>query len=152
MKRIIIIGVLILSSIATLSAQPQGGQGGRNANFHEFQMQMIVKQLAIDESKQADFKKIYTEYSKSMQGLRPDKRHNTSSMTDEQIEAQILKSFSQSEQITALKKEYYYKFKTVLTPDQILKMYNIERQVNERINSEMQNRRKGPGGGRERAE
>ncbi len=141
MKRIFIVAIVIIASISTLLGQPQDRH--REGDFQQFQTQLIIKQLGIEESKKEAFEKIYTQYSTQMQKLRPQHRRGQEQQTESEVEAQILKSFEIAEQTTALKKEYYEHFKTILSPHQILKMYNIERQVNERINSEMQNRAKG---------
>ncbi len=158
MKKIILIGIIIISSLAQLSAQPQRHQQGRpeSGNIIEFRTKLIINQLDIAESQQDAFKDIYAEYCGKMSTMRPNRpQRGEPRPTDEQIEAQILESFEMAEKTTALKKEYYEKFKTVLAPQQILKMYNIEREFTERINSELQNRTKGGendrqgGGGRQ---
>ncbi|MFI3281443.1 MAG: hypothetical protein R3Y44_05670 [Rikenellaceae bacterium] len=141
MKQIITICIVLLTSITHLWAQPQQPQRGQG-NFHQFQVELITKQLDIDEAKRAKFEEIYTQYSEQMRAMRPKHKRNADGAkpTEAEIEEQILDSFEMAEKSTALKKEYYQKFKTVLSPHQILKMYNIERQISERMNSEMQNR------------
>lgn len=128
----------MLMSFTQLSAQPN--QRAEKGNFEKFQLQILLKQLEIEESKQPAFETMYSAYSEELKQLRPKHRRGDEKPTDAQIEEQILESFKMAEKTTALKKEYYARFKTILTPAQILEMYNIERRVAERMNSEMENR------------
>ncbi len=149
MKKFIIFGLLLFIGLTTASAQPQGHnpQRHKGGDFEKFQLKLLSRQLDIKESQQDAFEKIYTEYSTKMKSIRPSHEDVTHPQnekpSDEIIEQQILDSFDKAERATALKREYYEHFKEVLTPHQILMMYNIERQMNDRIHSEIENRDKG---------
>ncbi len=160
MKKFIVILSIMVCTLFTLSAQPQQARQPRpevnreqDGNFTEFQIQVLTKQLRLDEKSVEPFTKLYTEYSQKMELLQPEQpeqRRNTpqnakqgerpAKPTDAEIEAKILESFEMAEKSTALKREYYAKFKEILTPHQILKMYNIERRLRERIVSESDRR------------
>lgn len=136
-------------NVTTLAAQPQGRVN--RENFNEFQIKLLIQQLEIDDSLQPKFEEIYAAYVNKMSSLRPARPKNPGGeQTDQEVEQQILESFEIAEQTTALKKEYYVLFKEVLTPQQILKMYNTERKINERLNSEAENRAKGQHPGQNR--
>ncbi|MFI3285507.1 MAG: hypothetical protein R3Y08_02530 [Rikenellaceae bacterium] len=132
----------ILTSVCTLHAQPRGERGAGNPQ--EFQIVLIQKQLKLSEDQAVKFKTLYIEYSDEMALLRerPSKIAGAS-LTDQQIEAQILESFDMADKSTKLKREYYVRFKEILTPRQILRMYNIEREFRERLNAEHQRRKGG---------
>lgn len=145
MKQLIIICFVLLSSVTTSFAQPQNQNRNQNQNqdFQTLQMDIIIKRLAIEEKSQEKFKQIYSEYAEKIKELRPKHKRGEegeAKPTDKEIEQQILDSFDVAEKTTAIKREYYQRFKTVLTPKQILDMYNIERHISDRINSEVQNR------------
>ncbi len=163
MKRFIIFTIALIASATQLFAQPQQRphQEHISGNIQEFQTQLIIKQLEIPEAKQSSFTTLYTQYFEAMEQLRPKRQRpqrgegergevENNKMTDSEIEAQILESFDAAEKVTTLKREYYKKFKMILSPQQILKMYNIERQFSERLNSELQNRAGGGRGERQR--
>lgn len=155
MKRFIIFTIAIIASTTQLFAQAQQRprQEHRSGNIQEFQTQLIIKQLEIPEAKQSSFTTLYTQYFESMKQLRPKRQRperGEKELSDSEVEAQILESFDAAEKMTTLKREYYKKFKLILTPQQILKMYNIERQFSERLNSELQNRAGGGRGERQR--
>ncbi|MFR9552706.1 MAG: hypothetical protein SNH35_00480 [Rikenellaceae bacterium] len=164
MKKFVAIFTVMVCALFTLSAQPQQARQPRpeanreqDGNFTEFQIQVLTKQLRLDEKSVEPFTKLYTEYSQKMEQLQPEQpeqRRNTpqntpqnakqgerpAKPTDAEVEAKILESFEMAEKSTALKREYYTKFKEILNPHQILKMYNIERRLRERIVSESDRR------------
>ncbi len=147
-KFAVIAAAFILSSF-TLQAQQQQQRPQRSReDFQKFQIQMMTKELLIEESKRENFAKIYTEYTQELEKLREPRKEGEkggkgqnvekrekAAPTDAEIEAQILKSFEMAEKSTELKKRYYTKFKAVLTPQQIMKMYQIERLARERVTS-----------------
>ncbi len=151
MKRlniILIAATLLLASTTTLSAQPhkRGGEDREQGNFMEFQINLLIKQLQLKESLQDDFREIYTEYSTNEREQRPQhgkpQDKEGEKMSDEEAEARIMASFEASERSIKKKREYYERFKTILSPQQILTMYNTERRIRERLNTE-QDRRSG---------
>ncbi|MFI3262691.1 MAG: hypothetical protein R3Y26_07260 [Rikenellaceae bacterium] len=150
-KYFLIFFLIISTSYVSYSQARQGGaRVPNNKGLQQMQMNVIIKHLQLNETKTKQFTEIYTEYSKKLDDLRPDHKQNThkreETPTDEQIEAQILESFVITEKTTDLKREYFYKFKKILSLQQIMEMYNVERQVSERIRSEFQ-RRNNQGGG-----
>lgn len=129
--------------------KPQQHQPQQDGNFTEFQLQVLTKQLQLDASTQTKFTTLYTEYSEKIEALQPKPQprpdngsERASKPTDEEVEAMILESFEMAEKSTDIKREYYYKFKKILSPQQIFKMYNIERRMRERIVSESDRRTK----------
>lgn len=52
--------------------------------------------------------------------------------TEDDIEAKISADFEKSEKILSLRKAYYEKFRTILTPSQIQAMYDIEKEYKAR--------------------
>ncbi len=150
MKRIVAIFLLSLVT-STLMAQPPR-QGGNKADFKMLQTEIITKQLKLDADKESKFIELYIEYTKKMEEFNTHpprrgggekggaKRVTRPQPSDEEIEAQILRSFEMAEKSTTLKREYYPRFKEILTPRQIMTMYNTERQIRERIVSEARRR------------
>lgn len=133
MKHIATICVILCASVTTLWAQPQQERSHRG-DFQKFQVQLLVKQLEIEQSKQDEFEAIYTEYSTKIKALHPKRKaegegKGKERLTDEIVEQQILDSFEIAEKNTALKKEYYPRFKTIMSPHQILKMYKDRKSV-----------------------
>ncbi len=145
MKKIALTCLILISTLASISAQPQhnrndrGGNGGRG-DFEKFQLKLLVRNIEISDEQIAPFEALYTEYSAKMKALRPKHERHEGKPSAEEIEAQIIESFDMAEKATALKRDYYTLFREILTPHQILRMYNLERQMHDRLNSEVQNR------------
>ncbi|MFI3277812.1 MAG: hypothetical protein SNH13_07565 [Rikenellaceae bacterium] len=137
--KLIFVAALMLASTIALQAQPRQQQRVSKEDFPKFQLQMLIRQLLIEEPKREAFSKIYMEYSKELEALRAPRKEQPKgevvAPSDAEIEKQILASFEAAEKSTALKKKYYTKFKEVLTPQQILKMYKVERTAHDRIMS-----------------
>lgn len=141
--------LVLVISINTTTAQPSHSQPRADMNmeeFADFQLDIIIKQLRLDETNIESFTKLYIEYNEKMNSFQqhPRRRVNNAPQnnqervrpTAEEVEAEILNSFEMIEKSTALKREYYYKFKEILSPQQILRMYNTERRLRERMLSE----------------
>lgn len=144
-KTLLTLVAALICSIVPIAAQPQGGR--QKGDMQKFQISLIIKQLEITEDKQDSFTELYTQYTTEIKKLRPKHERGEGKPTDEMIEQQILDSFEMTEKSTALKKEYYPRFRELLTPEQILRMYSIERQMHDRLNSEIHKRNGGQGGG-----
>lgn len=136
MRHLIISAVALFATI-TLSAQPHGDPPrGGDPSVH---IELIAQSLGLSDQRQSDFVEIYKHYNEEM-GQIARRDRGGKDLTDEQIEQRILQSFDHSEETTALKRKYYYKFKEVLSPKEILRMYNVEREFRRRINAEQQRR------------
>ncbi len=149
MKQIITIAFFIIAASTQAFAQPQpprpqGGMGHEGKDLHQFQLNAIMRHLELDEDVQVKFSELYTQYAEQIKAAQPKvedtPKNRRERPSDEVIEKQILDSFEIAEKTTAIKKEYYPLFKEILTPHQILTMYNIERQIGQRLNSEVENR------------
>ena len=113
--------------------------------------EMMAKQLMLDDATAAKFKTVYSQYLKDEMDCRQPKRavnkasnrQDTASKTDAEIEKDIMNRFEQSQKLLDLRKNYYSKFRDILTPRQILKVYDSERNFSSKFNKERQKREKG---------
>ncbi len=153
MRRLILIGVMLFvgvvaqAQVTELPTQVKHERRNKHkeGDFRNFQMQMMIKQLSIAQQDREAFKTLYTQYLASMAELRPKGRREggagqAGSVTSEQVERHILESFDVTDKITALKREYYPRFRELLSPEQILRMYSVEREIHDRIDSERRRR------------
>ncbi len=73
----------------------------------------------------AKFKEIYEDYYSELQAIREQCRsQRRGGMSDEEVESQTKGRLERSKKIAELKEKYYGKFKEVLTPRQIERLYN----------------------------
>ena len=119
MKRFIIAIFMALSIAA--AAQPTQ----RQKMVHMAAVR-IAEQIEVPDSGKAAFISLYQTYKKEsavIMAVRPAEDD-----TADPSEAKILCDFNKSEKLLALRREYYFKFRELLTPAQIQKMYDAERQ------------------------
>ena len=119
MKRFIIAIFMALSIAA--AAQPTQ----RQKMVHMAAVR-IAEQIEVPDSSKEAFISLYQTYKKEsavIMAVRPAEDD-----TADPSEAKILCDFNKSEKLLALRREYYFKFRELLTPAQIQKMYDAERQ------------------------
>lgn len=128
---------------------PQGGQRqnkkeqvGRLAKQRlsaeqmvQMQSTRLANELMLDDANAAKFKDIYQSYQKDIQAVRqkfhPKKQEQSEKpqtkerkeMTDQEVEERILNQMKEQKEMLNLKENYYAKFRKVLSPKQILKVY-----------------------------
>lgn len=103
----------------------------------------ITEKLTLTEKQSQTFWPIYNSYQKERRALRPyskDKnekpeanKENLEQKTDAEINALILSRFEAEEKMLALQKTYFEKYKTVLSMQQIAKLYKAERDFRKEV-------------------
>lgn len=136
MKRVVLI--LFVGLFAhSLKAQPPRGRDKND--FITFQIELLAKQMELDEALHDEFATLYKEYSqkeRSTRGKQKGLNRKAESLSEEELETQILESFDTAQSSIEIRREYYKRFRSILSPKQILKMYNTEKRIRDRIDSE----------------
>ena len=107
----------------------------RVALLREFREKMILAELNIPKENQEQFKAVYAEYL-DKQGEIKSKFKNSpdyDSLSDEQAKQQLSDSFNVGQQLLNNRKEYSEKFLKVITPQQVLKLYDTEGMIRHKI-------------------
>ena len=100
------------------------------------QARHISRQLALDEATCQKFIETFCAYQKEVWALRPQgkgARQNRQEMTDAEVDKAIKEQFEQSQKILTLRQEYYKKYSKFLTPKQIQRVYELEKQSMDRL-------------------
>lgn len=143
MRRLLLLFVVSLFCVGVVSAQTKHG----GPILFEVMWGEISKELSVDQDKLSTFKPIYEQYWEQMGSIgmsdRRKRRHSPESLTDAQANELIVKDFARTEDMLKIRKIYYEKFKTVLTPKEIYQLYGIERCIKGRVMREMQKRESG---------
>lgn len=131
MKQFLLFFIFISFSL-TADAQNQQQNGRPRPDFQsiiEKRYSMIAHELELDEAKAKSLKPVYFEYCKKMGELfKPNgPRKKPYERTDAEIEQDIKNDFTKAKRMISLRESYYAKFRKILTPRQIEKIYNIER-------------------------
>ncbi len=132
MKKVIVIALVIITSL-TLVAQPARKGNKKPADPKK----IFEKVLDIDEDEFGKFMEVYNAYKLELRDIKikpencPIKSKGGSKVefTDEQAEELILSKFEENEKVLEVKKDYYNKFKKILSPSDILKVYRVEQKM-----------------------
>ena len=130
--------------------QPSKKQRMSREQMAEMQAKHIARQLALDDAASQKFIETFSAYQKEVWALRPQgKQHGKkkADMTDAEVEKSIKDQFDHSQKILSLRQEYYNKYSKFLTPKQIQRVYELEKQSMNRLSK----RGKGNAAGRPNA-
>lgn len=162
----VMLAVLLMGSQMTLSAQEKENKGRKQRPTPEQMIQMqtnqMVKTLMLDNATAAKFVPVYENYLKELRECRMmnrtpwGKREEGNSkgnagtksmgkpmMTDAQIEKYIQEQFAQSRKMLDIREKYYNEFRKILTPQQIMKIYQTERGNADKFKKEFNRRKQG---------
>ena len=149
----VLIVITILGAQMGMSAQNIGNQknGLTPAQRIEKQTAHVVNSLSLNDATAAKFSKVYSQYLKELYDCVQQGCHisfggkmDRAKMTDAQIDQMLQNRFDRSRKILNIREKYYKRFKQVLKPRQIWKVYSIEKANGSKMKSEL-NRRKGNG-------
>jgi hypothetical protein len=166
MKKIIKLSlVAILVAVSSIAASARGNHRGGcdqrppqpREELAQGMAERIAKRLKLDEATSKKFVETYCESQKEMWAMRPqparpegeqadkDKKggcpQKPTQLTDDQAKEIISEQFKRGQEILDLRKKYYNEYSKFMTPSQILRFYDMERDMNEQF----ANGRKAPG-------
>ena len=92
------------------------------------------------------FRPVYLRYESELSGvdfreMAKLNRVDADSLTAEQADRLILDQLENAKSLIALREKYYKEFKTVLSPQQIIKLYQTEADMRKKVTQEMKRRR-----------
>jgi Spy/CpxP family protein refolding chaperone len=153
---ILLTAIMMMAFSTAVSAQENNGQQPSKKQrmsreqMAEMQAKHIARQLALDDATSQKFIDTFSAYQKEVWTLRPQgKQHGKkkSEMTDAEVEKSIKDQFDHSQKILTLRQEYYKKYSKFLTPKQIQRVYELEKQSMNRLSK----RGRGNAAGRQNA-
>lgn len=138
MKKHIILtamAALLFGAIATANAQ-DNDRDARRQEMRTRQTERLVKDLKLEGEKKSQFEAIYERYLDELTALHPQQNRDADSdrskkeLTDEQATAKLNEVFArQAEQIQQqqlrldIQKKYCAEFSSILTPQQLLRVF-----------------------------
>ena len=144
MKHIIIAAVLLFSIVNSSFAQRFGG-GERGERIKSLWIAFVTQELDLSPDESAKFWPIYNEFMEKERELQKNKRNGMKKSPAEMSEAEIDAFFNQNlaveEQLIALKRTYYPKFKTAVPASKIIKLPAVEREFKKKLIKLIQERR-----------
>lgn len=139
MKNIIRLLLLVVTFTAfsfTAMAQNHGQANKQRLTreqLAEVQAKHIAKDLAFDEATSKRFIKTYCNYQQEVWALGPRMKPQRGKQSDGQTEQTLKDRFAHSQKILDLRKKYYGIYSEFLTQAQIERVYQMERQMMQRL-------------------
>lgn len=156
MARLLCIVVLALTVALPATAQQPGGQQPQQSGqqqrqrltreqLAERQARYIAGQMALDDKTTARFVETYTAYQKEVWALGPSaRRQKRTEQTDADVEQAVRNRLERGEKLQQLRLKYFDKYRKFLSPRQVERVYQLERQELGRMNARFHKQTKGP--------
>ncbi len=143
MKRIIgkiLLAMTIVAVCGNVYAQKKKEvQRFRREQWAAVQAKHIANRLALDDATTEKFVKAFCEYQQELWAVVPkDGKGNKSyKMTDAEAEKSIKDAFDQSQKRLDIKRKYYDVYRKFLSPKQIKRVYEMDRNVMNRLSGNL---------------
>ena len=134
--------MIALCMLCTTTQAQERQQRLNREQLAEAQARHIAKEMAMDDTTSTRFIDAYCNFQKEIWALGPRYRQfRDSSMTDEENEEAIKARFVHSQKILDIRKKYYGIYSEFLTATQIRQVYDLERQMMNRLSRRNQGKR-----------
>lgn len=107
----------------------------RGKLMEDVMIKMTIKNLMVPSEKQEAFIKLLKEYHESQKAIKDKfkKDFSRNNLTDAEAKKTLEQSFELGQQLLDTRKLYAEKFMKILTPQQVLKFFNMERKMREKF-------------------
>lgn len=138
MKKMISIAICaIMMAVCSTAVQAQTEQSKKQRmsreQLAEAQAKHIANDLALDDATTQKFVKTFCDYQKDVWALGPRVQGKKTDMTDAEAEQAIKARMNRSQKILDLREKYYKEYNKFLTPKQIQRVYELEKQTMKRL-------------------
>lgn len=105
----------------------------------------IRRSLNLDQATMQRLRPIYIEYEKEILGVNTNNQRrlmsvNSDTLTPQEAEKLVMVQLENAKRLIDIREKYYHKFKTVLTPQQIVRLYQTEAQIRQKVTQELRRR------------
>lgn len=120
--------------VGSVSAQDSEKKRPSREQLAELQARHIAGSLALDDATAKKFVDAYRDYQQEVwsSGTSMKKKGNQS-LTDAEIEKNIKERFAHSRKLLDIREKYYDVYRGFLSPKQIQRVYELEKQVMKRF-------------------
>ena len=130
-----VLTIAMLAVSMNLSAQDNQAKKQRMSReqLAERQAKHIAHNLALDDANTQKLVKTFCDYQKEVWALGTREKGKKSEMTDAEAEKAIKERMERSQKILDLREKYYKEYSKFLTPKQIQRVYDLEKQTMKRL-------------------
>lgn len=143
MKNIIKVLALAIAMItinASTYAQKDERQRMTREQLAKAQARFIAYEMAMDDTTATQFVETFCQFQKDIWALGPRPKRETSLLSDKEAEQAMHERFAHSQKILDLRKKYYLKYCKFLTPQQIERVYELEKGMMNRLFNRSKNK------------
>lgn len=142
--RIFLFAIAMVVCCGTIYAQSGNKQRLTREQLAEVQAKHIAEEMVMDDVTSNKFIETYCQYQKEIWALGPrirkQDRSGSSATTDVEAGKEIEDRFAHSQKILNIRQKYYEEYSQFLTQKQIQRVYELERQMMERLSQRNGNR------------
>ena len=147
-KYVLILGIITISYLSSFAQPDHGKWKQKRENIEAEKIAYITQQLQLTPSEAQVFWPIYNEFKSKRDAILKDKitgqcqvrNADTEEITDKQATEISDNMIINEQKVVDLRKEYHAKFKTVLTPKKLLRLYQTEKEFKRKLLKEIKNR------------
>ena len=125
--------VVSLTAFSSAVSAQSSKQRLTREQLAEVQAKHIAKEMAMDEATSQRFIKTFCQFQRDIWALGPRPKQPNDQMTDEETGQALKGRFAHSQKILDLRQKYYAIYSEFLTQKQIQRVYELERQMMERL-------------------
>ena len=147
MKTIFKAFVLLMLTMFSLGAQSQNAKRLPIVRERILQAKLVEirRSLNLDQATMQRLRPIYIEYEKEISGVNTNNQRrlmsaNSDTLTPQEAERLVMVQLENAKRLIDIREKYYHKFKTVLTPQQIVRLYQTEAQIRQKVTQEIRRR------------
>jgi len=147
MKTIFKAFVLLMLTMFSLGAQSQNAKRLPIVRERILQAKLVEirRSLNLDQATMQRLRPIYIEYEKEILGVNTNNQRrlmsvNSDTLTPQEAEKLVMVQLENAKRLIDIREKYYHKFKTVLTPQQIVRLYQTEAQIRQKVTQELRRR------------
>lgn len=130
--KLLLLAVSLIAFCGAVSAQSSKQRLTRE-QLAEVQAKHIAKEMEMDDATAEHFTDTFCQFQREIWALGPRPKRPRRQMTDEETEQALKERFAHSQKILDLRKKYYAIYSEFLTQKQIRRIYQLERQMMERL-------------------
>jgi hypothetical protein len=141
--------ILLLISVMLLNFNAKSQNQGRFPLLRERIVQAKLREirlnLKLDQAKFDQFRPVYLKYEKEISGINFQKiarftQVDADSLSMEEADQLIVNQLECAKSLIALREKYYKEFRAVLSPQQIIKLYQTEAELRKKVMQELKRR------------
>ena len=131
MKKLILIMALLVVAVSAV-AQPRGLSKEDKERFFNGKAKMMQKELKLSDEQMEKFLPIYKSFQEDLKGIKRN-REKADSLTMDKAYTDVIDRLDYQEKVIKVQKNTLKELKPILTPFQLLRFLDAERNVQKKI-------------------